>query len=185
MARRMNYGPRFRSGAVGVGYHYDKRMHKGLVNPKFLGMTAEQRMWAAAKGHACTKESRAAVKMPTFSWDEKGKMSEREAAERRVLEQIQQCVKMLDFSVEELTHIPNPSKKYKNLLDQLQVIEALRRLCNCVYPPIKLARFEEGAHGQQRRTPVPMSEMPECVSCGGPARIEKRGEWFCEDCAVA
>lgn len=182
---RMNWGKRFRSGAVGVGYHYDQRMHRGMVNAKFLGMTPKQRAFACAKGTGFMPQSKARVGMPTFSWSEKPTMSDREAAERRMLEHIHECVNTLDFCLEELTHIPNPSKSYKNLLDQLQIIEALRRLCNCVHPPIKLARFEQGDSGQQRRTPMQASEMPECVGCGGPARIERRGEWFCEDCAAA
>jgi hypothetical protein len=173
---RMRYGPRFRSSAVSVGHRYDTALERAPY--RFQWMTEKQRAFANAKGCGATKASKKRVGMPTFSWSPPVPQDERAVAEKRMIKRIKQAVSLIEFSLVELTQIANPTKTYKNLVNQLTVLDALRKLCNCVDPPIKLDKFDASV-AMAKPT---VTGFHTCVGCGGPGRIEFKGEWFCEDC---
>jgi hypothetical protein len=86
-------------------------------------------------------QERPKITLPIFSFSEKpvaANDNERLEAEQRMIACIQQAIESSQASLSELTHIPNPHSTFKNRIDQRAIIEALRRLANCVRPPIKL-----------------------------------------------
>jgi hypothetical protein len=91
-------------------------------------------------------------------------------------------VTAIEYSLDELLHVPNPTRQFRNRVHQRELINVLAKLCNCVDPPIQLKRFDSTPVQQKQRVKMDLDEGPICVSCGGPARFEIKSEWLCEDC---
>lgn len=87
------------------------------------------------------------------------------------------AVNALTFQLEELTQIPNQSLSYKNRVNQAQLIAVIRRLACSVTPPVPTS-FSPAMLNEKVRT----SFHNGCINCGGPARENIAGYWYCEDC---
>lgn len=92
MSRRMNYGPRFRSGAVSVGYHYDPSLDPKIPGG-FLGMSTRQRLFNVAKAQSVINERRRS--QPPAS-------TEYLDAQKRLIERIRQAVTLIEFGLVEV-----------------------------------------------------------------------------------
>jgi hypothetical protein len=118
-------------------------------------------------------KSRRAVTLPGAKSPE---VDERTAAEDRAIEAVKQAVQMLSFHLTALVHIPNPTPRYRNRVDQKVLAEMVRRISHCVTPPI--SSFLEKIGDPER---VPLVRM--CIDCGGPATHQKNNRhWYCDDC---
>jgi hypothetical protein len=128
MASRLNYGKRFRSGAVSTGYHYSQSLHRGLVPKAFLNMAPEDRSWSGVKGAATW----AAMKSTCYL----GKPVEpdlRAEAEERLIERINQCIDIMIFSVEDLMMAPpSPLVSRMPTVNQQQVIDLIDTMSRIV-----------------------------------------------------
>lgn len=178
MSRRMNYGKRFRSGAISIGYRYDETLDRGMAPaPWHWNVSPEGRMYGAAKAHA----TRSRIGMPRFSFSEPS-MSEREQAEQAAIERIKTAVAALEFMLTELMQVPVSDFQHKNCVNQLMVMDAIRKLCLSVKPPLQLHNFANTIeqHVQQQRTAAQFLDA--CTACGGPGRLKFRARWYCEDC---
>ena len=175
---RMNWGKRFRSGAVSVGARYDDFLHRSMLPPKrMMAPTRLQELYAVAKMHAKMAHKKKWVGMPKFSFDDPEPKCPREAAEDRMIARIADAVKMIEYGLTELTAIPNPSTTFKNRVNQRMLLEVVQRLRTTVNPPIP-----NGEERPARRVGMPLNDMTLCTTCCGPARMRYRGESYCEDC---
>jgi hypothetical protein len=179
MSNRMNYGKRFRQGAVTVGYHYDEILHRGMMSPQFFKMTDQQRKFAAAKSHGTRVKKK--VGMPEFSFNKK-KLSpgqQREAAEQHLIDCVHAAVEALDSAMVALLKVPKPVAHFPHRINQQTVLDLLVRLAKCARPPLTL-RSHHVAEQQPALVRMELEEL--CVECGGPARIQHQGAWYCEHC---
>ena len=147
MTRRMNYGPRFRSSAVSVGARYDAYLHRGMTLP-WVNASPLRRMFNAAKTHSVKNKDKI-----TLPHQKKAApaISEREQAEERMIERLGKAIEMVEFGLNELAAIPNPTSTFKNRVHQKAIMDLLQHLCSCVSPPLKLARFATAAEDYHQR----------------------------------
>jgi len=102
----------------------------------------------------------------------------RALAEFEMRDIIEKAIGTISFKLQELTHIPNPTKSYKNMVNQLYVIEAIRKLACSVTPPIPFSFDVQ----MTRQPPVRLPADRICANCGGPGRRIMNGEWVCAYC---
>ena len=180
---RMNYGKRFRGSAVGVGWRYDAFMHRSLLPPfQVRNASPEAKAYGQAIQHSVVAKRKGKVGMPKFSFSEKPKANDRAEAEQRMIERLNQAVELIEFSLVELAAIPNPTHNFKNRVNQKMIIETLQTLCMSVSPPLRLAQFENAAAAHHQQVKMKLEDVPTCVTCSGPARMQYRGKWYCPDC---
>jgi hypothetical protein len=118
------------------------------------------------------------VTLPKFSFDaDPPGPSAREVAEQKLVEAIRDSVDIIEFYLTELTQTINPTKAFRNRIQQKDLLRALETLCHCVVPPLR-----GRSHFKPQRKVKMKGPIKSCVNCGGPARIEYKTEWYCQDC---
>ena len=106
------------------------------------------------------------------------KVDERTLAEDQMIEAVRTSVELLSFHLVTLSHIPNPTPKYKNRMDQKYLVDLVGLLARSVTPAIE-TKFNEPI----AKPRVALEHV--CIDCGGPACIKtSSGQWYCEDCHV-
>jgi hypothetical protein len=172
---KMNYGKRFNSPHQRASVPFIP--HQGSIPPWAIGMTPKQKAFALAKATAATKQSSERVgKLPNSIDRWKVTKEPRVEAEERLIKTVEAAIEAIGFQLHELVQIPNPTAKFANKIDQKTMIDLLRRMANCVRPPLKIEHFDISI----AQPKVALTRV--CVSCGGPAATEFRGELFCDDC---
>lgn len=179
MSGKMKWGPRFRNnGIADAGYRYSAGLDKGMrPPPQWYNLGPLKREFATAKAEVKRHPKKVATSQ--FSWSEKPASNDaaRIEAEQRALERIEQAIRSIQLSLSELTHIPNPSSKFQNQVNQRALIDVLQKLCRCANPPIKLGDDPLETPQSQAKAAVRL-----CVNCGDLAPFPYKGEWYCEVC---
>jgi hypothetical protein len=125
----MNYGPRFRSSAVGVGAHYDKHLDKSMMVPgAFLNMSAAQIQAASRKSRAASsaKHARMYLGQPEPPADE------RLAAEERLVERIGRCIDILSFGIAEMMMAGPARAGRRPLVSQHTTLNLIVTMCKVI-----------------------------------------------------
>jgi hypothetical protein len=118
------------------------------------------------------------VTLPKFSFDpDPPGPSPRETAEHKLVEAIRDSVDIIEFYLSELTQTANPTRTFRNRIQQKDLMRALETLCHCVVPPLRGRSHFKPQPKVKIKGPIRM-----CTSCGGPGRIEYKTEWYCQDC---
>lgn len=165
--------------------HWKAREREHINNPEAYDKACEeQRRLGLAKPtrmsredcmlHMWSHKSRRPVTLPGAPTPE---ICAREQAEERAVEAVKEAIASLSFHVTALSQIPNPAHKFRNRLQQQWLFDAVRKLSMVTIPPLPTPFSDDFV-------PRPRVAMQRtCVDCGGPACIEKRGYWYCEDCS--
>jgi hypothetical protein len=101
-------------------------------------------------------------------------LDERTQAEDRTIEAFKEAISWMSFHLTALSQIPNPSRNYRNRVNQKYLVDLVSQLSRALNIP---STFNE----EISKPRVPLTQV--CIDCGGPGCIEKRGHWYCEDCA--
>jgi len=126
MSQKLNYGKRFRSGAVGVGYHYDAALEAG-IDP-WRGKRAPKGTLRAvyndAKGQAAARAKRGVGSLLPPA----AKPDVYREAELALIERIKKAVEIIEFGLEELNGLTTKTERTATLVDRRTALDLVRHI---------------------------------------------------------
>jgi len=148
----MNYGKRFNNGRIAVSYHYDEKLHKGMIPGHFSHMDTLDRQLSGIKGaaQASANKSHCYLGQPV-------QVDERYEAEKRMVHRINQAIDVLIFGAQELMMAPPSINERHALVSQWQLVEMIGHMC-------RMIGRDTPDWGVSRRAGI--TTVRRCIDCG-------------------